>query len=120
MISLKQIARSIVISGATIAAIAPSTHAGSIPSGMYGTEFPYHGNIVEVKNTKNGQIFTTTGADYQTSKLSPSEAKFKLIRSGVIQHVNSKTYLCFVDGSLDKKLRGKSSYYCSRNGWKRG
>jgi hypothetical protein len=104
----------------SMVSIAPSVYAGSIPSGIYGMEYPYHGNIVEVKNTKNGQIFTTTGADYQTSKLSPSQAKFKLIKRDVIQHVNSKTYLCFVDGSLSKKLKGKSSYYCSRNGWKRG
>jgi hypothetical protein len=44
-----------IVLGAMVT-ITPSTYAGSIPSGTYGIDYPNHVNILEVKNTKNGQI----------------------------------------------------------------
>jgi hypothetical protein len=117
MISLKQIARSIVIGSATIAAIAPSVSAQSIPNGRYGNQFPA-GDVMEIENSKNGQIVRYTELSEPKADVMPlSKYRFKVIKSGVIQHMNSKSYWCLIPIPMANKMSKDSR--CTRNGWKR-
>jgi hypothetical protein len=91
MIYRNKFIRSIVISNAIIATIAPSVSAQSIANGHYGNQYPA-GDLMEIENSKNGRIVRYTGADYKSDILPLSKYRFKVIRSGVIQHIDSKTY----------------------------
>jgi hypothetical protein len=116
MISLKQVARSIVIGSATIAAIAPSISAQSIANGRYGNQYPV-GDLMEIKNSKNGQIIRYTELSEPKSDFIPlSKYRFKVIKLGVIQHMDSKSYWCLIPIPMANKM--SKSHYCSRNGWK--